>query len=104
MGRWAFMLGGLIVWAVHFVGVYGIVSIGDVVDRADAPAWRLAALAFTGACLAALAAHLIAAIRRMRTRDQGAASLRFMTEVAILGSALAAVAVLWQAIPAVSRG
>ena len=34
MMRWAWMLGGLIVWAIHFLGVYIIASLGDVVGRA----------------------------------------------------------------------
>src|SRR5690606_37788564 len=41
MARWAWMLGGLIVWTVHFMGVYAIASLADVVSRADDPAWRM---------------------------------------------------------------
>ena len=51
MRRWAWMLGGLIVWTVHFMGVYAIASLADVVSRADDPLWRMIGLAFSGACL-----------------------------------------------------
>ena len=44
------MLGGLIVWTVHFMGVYAIASLADVVSRADDPNWRMVGLAFSGAC------------------------------------------------------
>lgn len=96
MGRWAFTLLGLIIWAVHFLGVYAIASLADVVSRADDPAWRGGALAFSLACgLAALAA-MVAAIRRAGDGDQPA---RFMAQLAALGGGLALVAIAWQALP-----
>ena len=48
MRRWAWMLGGLIVWTVHFMGLYAIASAADVVSRADDPLWRMGGLAFSG--------------------------------------------------------
>ena len=43
MKAWGWMMGGLIVWAIHFLGVYVISSVGDVVATADDPLWRMAA-------------------------------------------------------------
>ena len=44
MRRWVWMLGGLIVWTIHFMGVYALASLADVVSRADDFAWRMAGL------------------------------------------------------------
>ena len=56
MRRWAWMTGGLIVWFVHFMGVYAIASLADVVSRADEFGWRMTGLAFSAASvLSALA-------------------------------------------------
>lgn len=99
MGRWAFMMGGLIVWTAHFFGVYALASLGDVVSAADAPVWRAAVAGFSGFCLVlalALAAH--AGLRLRRARNE--ADTRFAPEVATVGAGLSAVAILWQALPA----
>ncbi|HYC97613.1 hypothetical protein [Brevundimonas sp.] len=99
MRRWAWMLGGLIVWTVHFMGIYAIASLADVVSRADDPAWRMAGLAFSGACLLmALAIAARAARRLRRTTDP---STRFGDQLALLGGGVAAVAIVWQALPTV---
>ncbi len=81
MRRWFYMLGGLLIWAVHFVGVYTIASIGDVVARAEERTWRMIGLAFSGLCLLAVAALLI---QSLRSRDNG-------TEIGDLGNTLDAV-------------
>lgn len=99
MRRWAFTLLGLIIWAVHFLGVYAIASLGDVASHADAPAWRLGVLAFSLLCgLAALGAGLFA-VRRLRRTDRAEPG-RFMTELAAVGAGIAFVAIVWQALPA----
>ena len=99
MRRWVWMLGGLIVWTVHFMGIYAIASAADVVSHADDPTWRMIGLAFSGACLlAALAITGRAARRLRRTADP---STRFGDQLALLGGGVAAVAILWQALPTV---
>jgi len=102
MGRWASMLGGLLVWTVHFVGVYVLASIGDVASRADDPAWRLAIVAFSGLCLAAAAALLVRAFRDLRDPRAGTdATARLLPELSALGAGLALIAIAWQTLPAV---
>lgn len=93
------MLGGLIVWAAHFVGVYVLASIGDVVTYAEDAPWRLAVAAFSGLCLAAVVALLWAAARKLRRQDP--AESRFVPELSALGSGVALIAIAWQALPAI---
>ena len=64
MRRWLFLLGGLLIWAAHFNGVYLIASIADVVASADVAASRLAVGAFTAVCAAGDAALVFLALRR----------------------------------------
>ena len=99
MRRWAWMTGGLIVWFVHFMGVYAIASLADVVSRADDPAWRMTALAFSGVCLLAALAITGWAVGRLRRRTDPATA--FGDQLALLGGGVAAVAVVWQALPTV---
>ena len=99
MRRWAWMLGGLIVWTVHFMGVYAIASLADVVSRADDPAWRMGGLAFSAACLLAALAITGWAARRLRRRADP--STLFGDQLALLGGGVATVAVVWQALPTV---
>lgn len=102
MRRWAFMLGGLIAWAVHFVGAYALASAGEVAGRADDPAWRLAIVAFSLACLAAAAILLGLAVRALRRPGpQPDATSKLVPELAALGAGLALVAIAWQTLPAV---
>lgn len=96
MRAWLFLLGGLIVWAIHFFGVYGIASLADVVQNADV-AWSLWATAgWTLLCAAADAALVFAALRRSKDDDLQ----RFMRSAAAGGALLSMVAVIWQGLPA----
>ena len=100
MRAWAWMLGGLVLWGVHFLGVYLIASVADVVATADDPAWRMAGLGFSVLCvLAGAALGLIAANRLRRAREEAP---RFRWELAALGFGLAVVAMVWQALPTVT--
>lgn len=98
MRRWAWMMGGWIVWTIHFVGIYAIASIGEVASRASDPAWRMIGLGFSVLCLIAAGVLLAAGWRALRRRD-GDETGRFGDQLALLGAALAAVAVVWQAAP-----
>ena len=97
MRAWAWMMGGLIVWAIHFLGVYVIASVADVVATADDPWWRAAGLVFSGACLLASAILAILALRRLGgTRAEVVA---FGDQLAALGAVVATVGIAWQALP-----
>ena len=97
MGRWIWMLGGLVVWTIHFMGVYAIASLADVVSRADDPAWRMTGLGFSAACVLAATAITVAALRRVRRTADPATG--FGDQLALLGGGLATVAIIWQALP-----
>ena len=99
MRRWAWMLGGLIVWAIHFMGVYAIASAADVWARADDPAWRMGGLAFSVACLLAALALTGLAARAVRRAQEPADAFRH--QLALLGGGVSAVAVAWQGLPTV---
>jgi hypothetical protein len=96
MKTWLWMTGGLIVWAVHFIGVYLISSVADLVTTADDAGWRMAAFAFSGLCVLAAAALLVAALRRLRAHPHA-----FADQVAACGGGVAVIAIVWQALPTV---
>jgi hypothetical protein len=97
MKAWAWMLGGLILWGIHFVGVYVIASIADVVARADHPVGRMIALGFSGLCVAVGVALGLVAFRRLKNAREEAA--RFRRELTVMGYGVAVVAMVWQALP-----
>ncbi|HUD29159.1 MAG TPA: hypothetical protein VMQ93_09830 [Novosphingobium sp.] len=86
MRTWAILLGGLLVWTVHFFGLYAVAEI--------APS-RIATVLLTLACLAA-DGWLLALALRLGRADAFAAWRR---SVALGGVALSLVAVCWQALP-----
>lgn len=97
------MTGGLLVWAAHFLGAYLISSVGDVVATADAPAWRAAALAFSGACVVAEGVVLWILARRARVADrEGLAP--FTIGVGLTGALAGLIGVVWQTAPIVMAG
>lgn len=98
MQRWLYMLGGLLVWAVHFVGIYAIASIGDVVSDADAPTWRLIGLMFGSICAMIALGLLIHALRRA---DGGTDTNDLANTLARLGAFLALISIIWQSLPTV---
>ena len=97
MRRWFLMLGGLIVWAVHFMGAYGIASVADVVGRADAPASRLAVGGLSVLCLAANAGLLVWAVR-VHAPDQDEAAT-WTASLGGLAAVFSIIAVAWQGLP-----
>lgn len=97
MGRWIWMLGGLIVWTIHFMGIYAIASLADVVSRADDLTWRMIGLAFSGVCLLAALTITVAAARKVRRPAD--AVIGFGDQLALLGGGVATVAIVWQALP-----
>jgi hypothetical protein len=98
MGRWLWMLGGLLIWAGHFLGVYGIASVAATVSRADDAGWRALGLGFSAVCAVGCLILLGVALFRQR-RDGG--TERFQDQLAGLGAGLATIAIVWQALPTV---
>jgi hypothetical protein len=86
---WLILLGGLIVWAVHFFTVY---AVGEIAPR---PAL---VVALTLACIAA-DLWLIVLLRRMPATGQYPAWRR---SVGLGGAMLSLLAVIWQSFPALS--
>ena len=99
MKAWAWMTAGLLVWAAHFLGVYGLASLADVVASADDPFWRVAGLGFSGLCLLGAGALLGLAVRRLRRPVDEVG--RFPDQLAALGAGIACVAIAWQTLPTV---
>lgn len=97
MRRWSYLLGGLIVWAAHFSGVYAIASVDAQTAGADKALWRLAATALSGVCALACLALGVVALRRLRAPNDAGA--RLVDQVALLGVATALVAIGWQTLP-----
>lgn len=94
MKTWAWMTGGLIVWAIHFIGVYLISSVADVLATADDVRWRMAGMAFSGLCVLLAAGVLVMAARRLASRSPS-----FPDQMAAFGAGIAVIAIVWQALP-----
>lgn len=92
MRNWGLMLGGLLIWSLHFLGVYGIASVADVSDPSTRALWRGLGLAFTGLCLLAVA--LIVFRARTSTSDAG-----LYRQVSLGACALGFIAIVFQSVP-----
>lgn len=95
MWPWAHLLGGLSIWAIHFMGVYAIASVfalSGSAERAAAMGWIIA---FSLACLLANGA-LAYRIMRPGADPHG----RWRRSLGLLGVAFSSLAILWQALPA----
>lgn len=93
MRAWAFLLGGLLVWTVHFFGSYGFASL-----FLDSPATRWLAGGLTVLCLAADALLFRRALAAYRVERDDARRWRAM--IATWAASISFVAVLWQGLPA----
>ena len=91
MRTWALLLGGLIIWTVHFFALYIIASVW-----LTTPLARGLTLALTIACLGAVGLLLVGMQRRQADTDMD----RWVHVVASVGFGIAGVAILWQGLPA----
>lgn len=94
MRPWFLMLAGLATWAVHFTGVYIVVSLEDLNWPERAAQWRLVAALFTALCAAVCVGVLILAWRYIAGLPSG--PRRFMGKLGAVGAGLALVGVIWQ--------
>lgn len=98
MQRWVYMLGGLLVWAVHFVGVYAIASLGDVITAAEDPIWRMTGLTFSIVCAGVAGGLLLHALRKA---DGNSDTVGLANTLARAGALLALISIIWQTLPTV---
>lgn len=98
MRAWFFLLAPFLIWGLHFGGVYAIASVFDVIREADVPASRWTTAGFSLACLIAAVALGLAAMRGAALQTSEAT--RWMFSLSALGSALTALSVVWQGLPA----
>ncbi|MDG2520682.1 hypothetical protein P7B02_03930 [Caulobacter segnis] len=97
MRFWLWGLGGLLIWALHFLGLYGLASVADLATgRADG--WRAAGLGFSLACLLATALYAVMLARRLR-RASNAPVQVFALGLGLTGGLVAAIGVVFQSLP-----
>jgi hypothetical protein len=97
LGDALFGLSGFLVWALHFLAVY----VGAALLCARMPGSALTNAAILGATAAALLAFAciaVAARRRLRRHGSGR---RLLDMLALFGTGIGIIAVLWEAAPAV---
>lgn len=92
MRGWSGLLGGFIVWAVHFFALYIIGSVFLTTSLA-----RVLVGIVTLACLAAITVLLVRILRTTTPSPMEG----WMRVVALGGVGLSVVAIVWQALPAV---
>jgi hypothetical protein len=95
MKGWIALLGGLILWLVHFALVYAIPSL-DAIGAMSPSALDALHTLSTLVCLALAVALAIMSWRRVR---RVAPESAFRERLSALGAAVAGVAILWQAAP-----
>ena len=93
MRAWAFLMGGLLIWTVHFFAVYLAASI-----FLTSGTTRIITAFVTLACLAAAGALTWVGCRELRRRDDRFE--RWTSRIAVWAGIGAFVAVLWQGLPA----
>lgn len=98
MRAWLVLLAGLLIWTAHFFGIYIAASLfpGTILAR-----WLTAIL--TLIALGSLAAVTLPMAKRARSATRQDLS-RWLEELALLASALAAIAILYQGLPSVMAG
>lgn len=94
MRAWLLLLSGLIVWTVHFFGVYTAASLFPGTSLAR---WLTGLLSL--AALGLLAAATYAVNGASKRRESDALAL-WADRLALLGGALAGIAILYQGLPA----
>lgn len=98
MRAWILMFGGMAVWGLHFGGVYAIASVADVVDEADARLARWVIGGFTLLCFSGASAFGLWGLRSLRAPGDPLA--RLVSTIGAVGGGFAAIAVIWQGLPA----
>lgn len=92
MRNWGLMLGGLLIWTAHFLGVYAVASVEDMAAPSTQALWRWSGLAFTAACLLAVVVIVLRA--RPSGRDGG-----LYHQVGLGACVLSFISIVWQSVP-----
>ncbi len=96
MNIWLSLLGGLLLWAAHFLAAYAIASLADISPyEHQAPLTRL----FAGMTLACVLAAVALAVRAWRASRRPRLGGVFVPRLSALASTLAAIAIIWQSAP-----
>jgi hypothetical protein len=94
MRAWFLLLGGMLVWTIHFFALYGFGSLFGTNQTA-----RIATVLITLACLAANVAILVTCIRIARVADRESV-LGWPARLGAPVAVLSIVSVAWQGFPA----
>lgn len=100
MMRWFLLLGGMLVWAIHFGGAYAIASVFDLLSDDDAPAALWATGGLTLLCLMANAVLLAVIASRFRRVPPDDVAGSWMLSGGALLAGLSFISVAWQGLPA----
>lgn len=92
MREWRVMLRPFLIWALHFVVIYGVASVADISSPDVASTWRVAGFAATATAIIALVASLFWSLRRQRVSS-------LASKLAVAGFATSLLAVGWQSLP-----
>jgi len=94
--RWLRMTGGLLIWALQFMGVYLISSAADVWSSSEDASARWIGLAFSLGCLLAIVAMAVCV---STTRSKNSSSDAWERRVGLTGTLIAGIGVIWQTAP-----
>lgn len=92
MQAWRVMLGPFLIWAAHFVAVYGVASVADIGEPGQADLWRTSGLILSAACLVAL---LWLSVNARLRRGQS----EWVRYLSLGGCVISGFAVLFQSLP-----
>ena len=95
MKAWLFLLGGLIIWAGHFLAAYALASVAEI---AHPDHRQPLMLLFAGLTIVGVVATIVLALRALRPGANTAGGV-FARRLSAAGSAIAAVAIIWQSAP-----
>ncbi|WP_295226859.1 hypothetical protein [uncultured Brevundimonas sp.] len=93
MRFWLLMLGGLLIWAAHFLGLYLLSSAADVAHR-DAGAWNGTGLIFSLVCLLAITGLCWRSLIALRAKPEPTQA--FGLRIAIAAGLLSGIGVIFQ--------
>lgn len=98
MWRWLLLLGGPLIWTAHFGLIYAISSISV---QATGETTSLARALIIGSAVVAELLLVSVVVGAWRLSSEGALGV-FWKNVSALGALIAAIAIVWQSLPAMA--